>query len=411
MPENPYIQYEKEVYSSLSRTLKFKGWSLKTNVRYNKNIYDIGLFCDDILLTFIEIKRFDNKSSSKKIIFSGELTVRKLLNDRFNYGFLFLNGKLFLVDKMNSNEIFDFPEPKDFNWLKTFKNSFSQPITPTNLKLSTKRIESQYSEKYDYHSVSIIGMLLRCMKLLNEKDKQIRILQNENKNLHHDLLDFIKVIRNSNCDEDLKIDLINRNSSSYFKSMEGGKNYFNKYINSWCDNWNILEMNSKIFIRESENLYNHISEDYTAFIHGLTKALENEILYKLFHNFLFHYKKNKIDLNYRIEDSENKGTIVVFKKFLKSERMDNFLSLDKMRFIISALFSETNDKLLIKYRTVYLEYFHKIDNIFENHGSINKIKEIRNEGAHVKPILKIKADYFKKIFVRTFNELINNYKL
>ena len=117
MPENPYIQYEKEVYSSLSRTLKFKGWSLKTNVRYNKNIYDIGLFCDDILLTFIEIKRFDNKSSSKKIIFSGELTVRKLLNDRFNYGFLFLNGKLFLVDKMNSTEIFDFPEPKDFKCL------------------------------------------------------------------------------------------------------------------------------------------------------------------------------------------------------------------------------------------------------------------------------------------------------
>ena len=152
-------------------------------------------------------------------------------------------------------------------------------------------------------------------------------------------------------------------------------------------------------------------EDYTPFVHGFAKALENEILLKLFNEFLKYSKKNEINLNYIISDKINKGTITVFRTFLKRGDLDSFLSLDKMRFIVSAIFSETEDELLLTFRPVYLKYFNQMKSVFSKNGEINKLKIIRNKGAHTKSIGKEIANDFYILFKSTFNRVINNYKL
>ena len=44
----------------------------------------------------------------------------------------------------------------------------------------------------------------------------------------------------------------------------------------------------------------------------------------------------------------NKSTIKVFRSFLKKGDLETFLSLDKMRFIIAAIFSDTDDKITFR---------------------------------------------------------------
>ena len=216
------------------------------------------------------------------------------------------------------------------------------------------------------------------------------------------------MIRASHLSKEEKIKFLD----TEFESFIDKNKMFNEkiYKNNWCNNWDILDSNSKIFIREAENLHEHILLDYTAYIHGFAKALENEILKKVFINFLLHFRKNKIDLDYQVTDKINKSTINAFKKYLRLNDFSSFLSLDRMRFIISAIFSKTNDILLLEFRTVYLKYFKEMKNIFSDNGKVHELKEIRNEGAHTKPIDKKIADTFFEIFKLTFNEFINNYK-
>jgi len=182
------------------------------------------------------------------------------------------------------------------------------------------------------------------------------------------------------------------------------------YESKWCNNWGALEDNSKIFIIEAQNLYEYVLEDYTAYVQGLTKAFENEILKKIFCNFLDYYNSSNLDLNYKIIDSNNRGTIIVFRNFLKRNDIEGFLSLDQMRYIICAIFSDTEDKLLLIFKPIYLKYFKQMNEMFMQGGSLYQIKDIRNIGAHTSPINQKLASDFFQIFNSTFNDFINNYK-
>lgn len=50
-----------------------------------------------------------------------------------------------------------------------------------------------------------------------------------------------------------------------------------------------------------------------------------------------------------------------------------------------------------------------LKHLFSEDGNINKIKVIRNLGAHTNPIKKQIAEDFYSIFKLTFNEILNNY--
>ncbi|MDC0378291.1 hypothetical protein OAM76_03680 [Flavobacteriaceae bacterium] len=431
MASNEYLKYESRVYANLAITLADIGWTLKREYRHNGHSYDLALFYNegvrvaamvgndgygkivascatgeidrtkDTLYTFIEIK-YSNKKNFNRIKKSGELYVRKCLGNVFNYGILFINGKLFVVGKITSKQVKAFPDVSDYEWRK----DISRPYL--------NQLAEDYNDDYDEGSVNVYSALFENEKLLERKieklEEELKKEKQEKIYYKKKLFDKIAYLRESSGDEELKLKLLDNFFLDYIVLSPNAELALENYNNNWCDNWNILESDSKKFIRESENLYKHILEDYTPYVQGFAKALENEILNKLFYNFLKYFNKNKINIDYKITDKANSGTIKIFRTFLKRGNLDSFLSLDKMRFIISAIFSETNDDLLVEFRPVYLNYFNEMRNIFSKEGNINKLKMIRNLGAHTKPIEKKIANDFYMTFKSTFNEIINNYK-
>ena len=404
MSSNKHFKYETHVYANLALALPGLGWTLKREYSHNGNIYDLALFYSEggkeTLYTFIEIK-YNDKKNFNRIKKSGELFIKKCLGNVFNYGILFINGKLFVVGKKTTKQVKAFPDVSDYEWRK----DISRPYL--------NQLSEDYNDDYDEGSVNVYSALfeIEILKRKNEKlEEELKKEKQEKIYYKKKLFDKISYLRESSSDEELKIKLLDNFFLDYIVLSPKAESTLENYNNKWCDNWNVLESESKKFIRESENLYKHILEDYTPYVQGFAKALENEILNKLFYNFLKYFEKNKINIDYKITDKANSGTIKIFRTFLKRGNLDSFLSLDKMRFIISAIFSKTNDDLLLEFRPVYLNYFNEMRDIFSHAGDVNKLKEIRNLGAHVKPIEKKMANYFYKIFKSTFNEIINNYK-
>jgi len=388
--------YENQVYLELSSSLIKKGWVVKKGIGIND--YDISLFDDDTIKTFIEIKKSKNKFNFQKLKNRGEEQIRKSLKNELNYGILFINGELFVVGKNTSEKIKSFPEIDDYNWRNDSNSSF------------TKKAKDDYSNNYDLDDVNIYKVLLEI-----ERKKNIR-LQDENNSLNKKvnfyesiLFTNIAYVRESRSELELKIQLIDTHFNQYLNLSKDSKISEDNHDSKWCNNWGALEDNSKIFIIEAQNLYEYVIEDYTAYVQGLTKAFENEILKKIFCNFLEYYNSSNLDLNYKITDS-NKHTINTFRNFLKKGDKESFLSLDQMIYIIRAIFSDTEDKLLLIFRPIYLKYFKQMNEIFMQGGNLYQIKDIRNTGAHTSPINQKLADNFFEIFNSTFNDFINNYK-
>jgi hypothetical protein len=393
---NKHEIYENQVYLELSSSLIKKGWVLKKGTGIND--YDISLFDNNTLKTFIEIKKTKTKFNFQRLKNSGEEQIRKSLKDELNYGILFINGDLFIVGESTSEKIKTFPEIGDYNWRKDSNSSF------------TSKTKDYSSKNYDLDDVSIYKALLEI-----ERKKNIR-LQNENNSLNKKvnfyesiLFTNIAYVRESRSELELKIQLIDTHFNQYLNLSKVSKISEDNHDSKWCNNWGALEDNSKIFIIEAQNLYEYVIEDYTAYVQGLTKAFENEILKKIFCNFLEYYNSSNLDLNYKITDS-NKHTINTFRNFLKKGDKESFLSLDQMIYIIRAIFSDTEDKLLLIFRPIYLKYFKQMNEIFMQGGNLYQIKDIRNTGAHTSPINQKLADNFFEIFNSTFNDFINNYK-
>ena len=415
MSMNESIAYEIKIIEELSSSLSKMGWTLKVNYKIGKRVRcDLALFYNDIFYTFIEIKYSKTKTAYNLLKTKGELFIKDRLNSKsskINFGILFINGNKFLVSKNTSSQLKSFPKIDDYQW----RNE-----NQTNRKRYS--LYNNFLNEYDKGSIKIDLFLLKYGNILEQKNLEIAELKKENlevrkeleeknieiKLLREELFNTTNLIRASHLSKEEKIKFLDTEFEFF---IDKNKKFNEKtYKNNWCNNWDILDSNSKIFIREAENLHEHILLDYTAYIHGFAKALENEILKKVFINFLLHFRKNKIDLDYQVTDKINKSTINAFKKYLRLNDFSSFLSLDRMRFIISAIFSKTNDILLLEFRTVYLEYFKEMKNIFSDNGKVYELKEIRNDGAHTKPIDKKIADTFFEIFKLTFNEFINNYK-
>jgi hypothetical protein len=389
--------YEDQVYLELSSSLIKKGWVVKKGAGIND--YDISLFDDDTIKTFIEIKKSKNKFNFQKLKNRGEEQIRKSLKNELNYGILFINGELFIVGKNTSEKIKSFPGIDDYNWRNDSNSSF------------TKKAKDDYSNIYDLDDVNIYKILLEIERKKNIKLQDENNILNKKVNLYESILfSNIAYVRESRSELKLKVKLIDSHFNQYLNLSQDSKVLADNYESKWCNNWGALEDNSKIFIIEAQNLYEYVLEDYTAYVQGLTKAFENEILKKIFCNFLDYSNSSNLDLNYKIIDSNNRSTIIVFRNFLKRNDIEGFLSLDQMRYIICAIFSDTEDKLLLTFKPIYLKYFKQMNEMFMQGGSLYQIKDIRNIGAHTSPINQKLASDFFQIFNSTFNDFINNYK-
>jgi len=179
----------------------------------------------------------------------------------------------------------------------------------------------------------------------------------------------------------------------------------------------MLEPESKKFIPQAEFLLDQISEleegDYSPFIIQYSRALENEILVKLFnsyHEFLIseNIDRDKLTIN----EFENSKTVSFAKSVKKDDRKYTF---GTMNFIISLLKKDCNtlsQSLLLQNFKDYVDKFFE-SNILEKQylKKLNIIvSEYRNKAAHPNIITATSAMKFHELIKECIIEFVEGYR-
>ncbi|TXD50454.1 MULTISPECIES: N-6 DNA methylase [unclassified Polaribacter] len=172
------------------------------------------------------------------------------------------------------------------------------------------------------------------------------------------------------------------------KEKLGIKGYIDE-IKIWFELWEMLEPESKKFIPQAEFLLDQISEledaDYSPFIIQYSRALENEILIKLFNTYHEYLITENVDRDKLTANEFANSKTVSFAKSVKKD--DRKYTFGTMNFIISLLKKDGNTLsqsiLLQNFKNYTNKYF--ADNILEKQylKKLNRIvTDYRNKAAH-----------------------------
>tara|TARA_Y100000385_G_scaffold290200_1_gene362388 strand:+ start:372 stop:2573 length:2202 start_codon:yes stop_codon:yes gene_type:complete len=208
--------------------------------------------------------------------------------------------------------------------------------------------------------------------------------------------------------------------------------FYIKEIKRWFDFYDLLETKSKKYLPEAEYIFDHISKlenpDYSPFILQYCRALENELLKKIFRA----YVQSLIDENVEIEKKfawdfeinpetnkpyqRNRNSIEfakTLKKYMKKPEEEWFFELGKMGICLewltgttaekSPLFQDFKNFILIGFKQglLNIEYLKDIKKI---------VHDYRNQSAHPNLIDTEKARRFLKEMKECLICLMENYK-
>ncbi|MDA3910285.1 MAG: N-6 DNA methylase [Bacteroidales bacterium] len=200
------------------------------------------------------------------------------------------------------------------------------------------------------------------------------------------------------------------------KEKSGIKVYINE-IKLWFELWEMLEPESQKFIPQAEFLLDQINEledaDYSPFIIQYSRALENEILIKLFNSYHDFLIRENIDRDKLTNNEfENRKTVSFAKSVKKDDRKYTF---GTMNFIISLLKnggSTLSQSLLLQnFKDYVSEYFES--NILEKEylKKLNTIvSEYRNKAAHPNIISAASAMEFHELIKECIIEFVEGYR-
>jgi predicted RNA methylase len=217
-----------------------------------------------------------------------------------------------------------------------------------------------------------LDSILLAIKSLSSDFKEVKLLNRDEEEIINRLYVLI----------DEKIGLISTETEKKFE-------FYVKEIKCWLDRWDDLEFGSKQFVPQAEFLYDQLAKiqdaDYSPFIVQYSRALENEILIKLFQAYHQYLISSNID---RIEliksDLENSNT----NKFARFIKVNNTAyTLGDMNFIMKLMKEGGNtlagSRLLKDFKSFSGRYFQT--NVFEKEF-LDKvsliIEKYRNKAAH-----------------------------
>lgn len=281
----------------------------------------------------------------------------------------------------------------------------------------TEILESRNIFQKNFDEIKVAGE--KTLITVNRIDNNLNILSKvsdlKNKNENNNIEETIKNI----------VDLIK--DKYEFKDV---KKYIDNVTN-WFKYWDNLEPLSQNFLTQSEYLYDSIENssfnDYSPFVLYSCRALEYELLQKIFikyHDYinlkysnkeiLFDYDKSTINSR-TVKDIET-GVIKSFKRYLISDNPR--YTLGDMRLLLNILPSKTKPSGSKRYQALLslkeLNYF--VDTQIGKIPSrlIKDIQKIssnyRNPSAHTGIINKEKADEFHKIYKQMMNDLLRGFK-
>jgi len=231
---------------------------------------------------------------------------------------------------------------------------------------------------------------------------------------------------------DERINRLNQSLDTKLNELISDQKQLDFYITEikrWFDFYDLLESKSKKYLPEAEYIFDHISKlenpDYSPFILQYCRALENELLKKIFRA----YVQSLIDRNIEIAkefawdlgkkesgklNSENTFKLAKhLQRCLKKSEEGWFFELGSMEVNLRYLTGKTAEKspLLIDLKNFVLNRFEKeILNI----EYLDEIKTIiidyRNQSAHPNLINTEKAIKFHKEMKECLIGLMENYK-
>jgi hypothetical protein len=209
------------------------------------------------------------------------------------------------------------------------------------------------------------------------------------------LTENIQKVKNLPREDEEKLIKINRLIDDKLSELNFKKdrNGYIEDVKNWFQYWDFLDEASKEFLPSAEYLFDEISnigsEDYSPFIIQYCRAIENELLKKLFETFhleiktIYSEEELKKLLTNEIEIADNKA-----KEFAKSiSKNDSKYTLGQMNYILGLTKnggSTLKTSILIQhFRTFILAYYNEmvIEKVYL--AKINTItNDFRNKSAH-----------------------------
>ena len=288
-----------------------------------------------------------------------------------------------------------------------------------------------YGDAKDFHNKTFELLLKNQKDILNTIDRVENKVDNINTILIELASDFDS-IKKLPVEIDEKINKLNLSLDKKIVKLSLNEKQLETHISEikeWFDFYDLLESKSKKYLPEAEYIFDHISKlenpDYSPFILQYCRALENELLNKIFRAYVQSLIDRKIEITKEFEwdfgrkesgkpNSENTLKLVKhIQRCLKKSDEQWFFELGSMQVNLRYLIGKTAEKspLLIDLKSFLLNRFEKeILNI----EYLDEIKTIvidyRNQSAHPNLIDREKVVKFKMEMKDCLIVLMENYK-
>jgi hypothetical protein len=342
-------------------------------------------------------------------------------------------------------------------------SNFQIPILPiTDLEYASKsKLEKlshiqllEIKEKYDLLKIKYSS--LKNKREYSAHEEQLQSLQNtlqqvlSNQHEHTQILNSIEnkiddiktVIFNLIIDfkeiQDLpreieeKISRLNKKLEEQISNLHFEQKQIDTYIEeikNWFEYYDLLEAKSQKYLPEAEYIFDHISKlenpDYSPFILQYCRALENELLSKIFRAYVQSLIDNNInfdikfawDLGKKVSGKPNDDNTFRLSKHIQkclTKITDEwFFELGSMEMNLRYLTGRTIEKspLLQDLKEFVLERFEKELLNIEYLDEIKTIiRDYRNQSAHPNLMDTEKATTFHKQMKECLISLMENYK-
>ncbi|MHB8109616.1 MAG: methyltransferase domain-containing protein [Syntrophorhabdaceae bacterium] len=390
----------------LAQILEDLGWDVKLDHRIHDRTVDMALFYENRLQAFIE---FRNKKSFSRHTLLNQLLAMKHLVAAVTC-FVHSNGVLYEIVDGDLKVLNDFPTPQDVIDRRLFAVSdfanFHCALATANELIADNMLEIEL-KKYGFQ------FLMDILTTMQEDIDQIKQTTKRTERKVDEMLNVIKLLQNEfvylkNAPNELEDKLILFGEElddkiELLMAENGGQ--IEKYVNivkRWMSfYWDKLEELSKQYLPSAEYLFTQLSKlpncDLSPFILQYCRALENEMLNKIFRAYLSKIREDNIDMEdifawdfgkKRNGKPNNENTYNLgkqIKSYLSKDQSEWFFELGRMETILRYLTGNTITKspLLQHVRSFLFQYFE--ENIIELEF-LKSIKHVttkyRNKAAH-----------------------------
>jgi len=263
----------------------------------------------------------------------------------------------------------------------------------------------------------IYEMLVSQKKILLKMDNKIDAVLLTLKDLNIQL----NIIKNNHRDTEEKLDkinsLIDKNLKKIATNYSDDIDTYKVQIKRWLADWELLHSLTLIFLTSAELIYDHLPNnndtDYSPFIIQYCRALENEILKKLFENYHVYIIENAVDRKQLVSFDKLNEKTKIFADCVEKDKRD--YTLGSMSFIMNCLKEGgktlNGSPLLQNFRCFTLEYFEARVLQKEFLTSVTDITaNYRNKSAHPYVLSVEMADECQKIIKKLLIDFLSNYK-